>query len=115
MRGQVNDKAHMELILKSIDNVFEFTAKHETYEQFEADKICCHAVTYNIQCIGESVYKMSQEFKEAHPDTEWHLISGMRHVLVHDYYQVSFKFIWNVIKHDLNPLREQIEKYLGNM
>lgn len=41
----------MELILKSIDNVFEFTAKHETYEQFETDKICCHAVTYNIQCI----------------------------------------------------------------
>ena len=38
MRGQVNDKAHMELILKSIDNVFEFTAKHETYEQFEAEK-----------------------------------------------------------------------------
>ena len=88
---------------------------HETYEQFEADKICCHAVTYNIQCIGESVYKMSQEFKESHPDTEWHLISGMRHVLVHDYYQVSFKFIWNVIKHDLTLLREQIEKYLANM
>ena len=58
---------------------------------------------------------ISQEFKEAHLDTEWHLISGMRHVLVHDYYQVSFKFIWNVIKHDLNPLREQIEKYRANM
>ena len=42
----------MELILKSIGNVFEFTAKYDSYEQFEADKICCHAVTYNIQCIG---------------------------------------------------------------
>ena len=55
MRGQVNDKAHMELILKSIDNVFEFTAKHETYEQFEADKICCHAV-HIIYSALENLY-----------------------------------------------------------
>ena len=70
--------------------------------------LSCHSV-------GESVYKMSHEFKEAHSDTEWHLISGMRHVLVQDYYQVSFMFIWNVIEYDLNPLREQIEKYLANI
>ena len=63
----------MELILKSIDNVLEFTAKHETYEQFETDKICCHAVTYNIQCIGESVYKMSQEFKGLIGNSPWEI------------------------------------------
>ena len=81
MKGRVNDKAHLELILKSIDNVFEFTAKYDSYEQFENDKLCCHAVAYNVQCIGESVYKLSQDFKESHPDVEWHLISGMRHIL----------------------------------
>ena len=36
MKGRVNDKAHLELILKSIDNVFEFTAKYDSYEQFLA-------------------------------------------------------------------------------
>lgn len=115
MKGRVNDKAHLELILKSIGNVFEFTANYDSYEQFENDKICCHAVAYNVQCIGESVYKMSQDFKESHPDVEWHLISGMQHILVHDYYQVSFKFLWNVIKQDLKPLQESIEKYLEIM
>lgn len=81
MKGRVNDKAHLELILKSIGNVFEFTANYDSYEQFENDKICCHAVAYNVQCIGESVYKMSQGFKETHPDVEWHLISGMSRLL----------------------------------
>lgn len=112
MKGKVNDQAHLQLILQSIANIAEFTSQYESYEQFEADKVCCHAVAYNIQCIGESVYKMSQEFKDSHPEVEWHLISGMRHVLVHDYYQVSFKFIWNVIQDDIEPLRSSIEKYL---
>ena len=115
MKGRVNDKAHLELILKSICNIYEFTEHCGSYEQFENNKLCCHAVTYNVQCIGESVYKMSDEFKETHPDVEWHLISGWRHILVHDYYQVSFKFIWNVIKQDLKPLQEKIEKYLEKM
>ena len=115
MKGQANDKAHLELILKSIHNVFEFTKDVENYEKFEADLIRCHAVTYNIQCMGESVYKMSVEFKESHPEVEWHLISGMRHILVHDYYQVSFKFIWNVIHQDLKPLQDHIEDYLKSI
>ena len=101
MKGQVNDKMRLELILKSIENAFEFTKKYDSYEQFSADLLCCHAVAYNIQCIGESAYKLSQEFKDSHPEVEWRLIIGMRHILVHDYYQVSFKFIWNVIRQDL--------------
>ena len=48
MKGRVNDKAHLELILKSIDNAFEFTAKYDSYEQFKNDKLCCHAVAYNV-------------------------------------------------------------------
>ena len=28
MKGRVNDKAHLELILKAIDNVFEFTVNY---------------------------------------------------------------------------------------
>ena len=66
------------------------------------DKLCCHAVAYNVQCIGESVYKMSQDFKESH-------------ILVHDYYQVSFKFLWNVVKQDLKPLQTSIEQFLEIM
>ena len=48
MKGRVNDKVHRELIPKSICNVFEFTADYDSYEQFENDKICCHAVAYNV-------------------------------------------------------------------
>ena len=35
----------------------------------------------------------------------------MRHVLVHDYYQIDFDILWDVIKKDLPVLKVQIESY----
>lgn len=37
----------------------------------------------------------------------------MRHVLVHDYYQINSKEVWKVIQEDLHPLREQISRYIS--
>ena len=37
----------------------------------------------------------------------------MRHVLVHDYYQIDSDQVWVVIQDDLTPLHEQITRYLA--
>ncbi len=39
----------------------------------------------------------------------------MRHVLVHDYYQIEPKEVWKVIREDLHPLREQVVCYLADV
>lgn len=39
----------------------------------------------------------------------------MRHVLVHDYYQIKPQEVLNVIQDDLRPLREQIVGYLSDI
>ena len=39
----------------------------------------------------------------------------MRHVLVHDYYQISTKEVWKVVKEDLQPLRQQVACYLDEV
>lgn len=37
----------------------------------------------------------------------------MRNILVHDYYNVDFDVLWNVLKEDLPPFRELIIQYLN--
>ena len=39
----------------------------------------------------------------------------MRHVLVHDYYRISTREVWKVVKEDLQPLREQVARYLDEV
>ena len=74
-----------------------------------------HATAYNIQIIGEAVYKLTKEFKESHPNTPWRVIEKMRHILVHDYFAVDVEIMWLVITEDLPILKQQIRGYLDEL
>ena len=114
MRSPLNDKARLEHIQNAINTIEEYVAG-KVFEDIVTDKILRHAITWNIQVIGEASNKLSKEFIVAHPNTNWRGVIGMRHVLVHDYYQIDEEGIWNVIEIDLPPLKAQIEQYLSEM
>lgn len=50
-------------------------------------------VTTPLYNIGEYVYNLFGEYKKAHSEIQWSMISGLRHRLVHDYDGTN----WNVI------------------
>lgn len=114
MREQVRDKGRLEHILQAIGRVFEFSNGVKR-EDFQKDSILYFAIVKNIEIIGEASYMLSLDFKDAHLDTNWKVIVAMRHFLVHGYYQVDPEEVWNVIEQDLQPLKEQIEKYISEM
>ena len=109
MRDKLNDPARLELIREAIMNIETFLVGTSTCEAFTANKILCHAVVYNLQCIGESVYRLSAEFISSHPQMDWEAIKGLRHVLVHDYYSVNMETVWMILKKDLPKLKEYLK------
>lgn len=109
MRDKANDGARIELMLESISNIEQFMSGITSYDSFVEDKLLCHAVIYNLQCIGESVYMLSKYFRETHSQMDWKAIEGMRHVLVHDYYQVNMETVWDILKLDIKPLRDYLK------
>lgn len=111
MREPLRDKGRLEHILQAIDTIFEST-KGVSYEDFVSNKILYGAVVYYTMIIGECAYMLSPEFKVSHPETPWSDIAGMRHHLVHGYYQVNKRDVWDAITQDLNPLKMQVEMYL---
>ena len=114
MREQVRDKGRLEHILEAIDRVFQFT-NDISRDDFKKDSILYFAIVKNIEIIGEASYMLSTEFKESHPDTDWKVIVAMRHFLVHGYYQVDPDEIWNVVTQDLQPLKNQISRYITEL
>jgi uncharacterized protein with HEPN domain len=112
MRDKMNDPARLALMADAIGNIEEFLSSVDSYELFVQNKVLCHAIIYNLQCIGESVYKLSREYVAAHPQMDWAAIEGLRHVLVHDYYQVNMETVWGIIQQDIPVLKTFLESDL---
>ena len=101
----------MEHILTAIDTLIEGSKRHSV-EEAEKDSIIFYGFVKQVEIIGEATYMLTKEFRASHPDTEWDVIEGMRHVLVHGYYSITPHKVWHVIQNDLPILRPQIEGYI---
>jgi len=112
MREPIKDKGRLEHILESIDYVLEFTAGID-FESFLKNKMLQFAVVKNLEIIGEASYKLTNNFKNNHPEIEWGKIISMRHILVHGYYDTDEMIVWDTIK-KLPVFKEQIQTLYNN-
>ena len=111
MRERIRDKSRLEHILQAIDRIRRYT-KGKTFDDFIADDMMYYAVVKNIEIIGEASNMLTEEFRNAHPDTPWKLVNGMRNYIVHEYFQVDNNVVWDVITGDLLLLEKQIIAYI---
>ena len=109
MRDKPNDSSRLELMKEAIFNIEEFLKGVDSLSAFASNKILCHAIIYNLQCIGENAYKLSRDFVSEHTEIDLESIEGLRHVLVHDYYTVNLERVWNILEKDLPELKAWLE------
>lgn len=112
MRDPARDKERLQHILNAIQTIEESRKKYVSSDA-ETDPIVYFGFVKHVEIIGEAVYMLSQEFKENHPAVDWNAIAGMRHVLVHGYYKIRPKQLWDTIDLDLPELKPFIEQYLA--
>lgn len=110
MRDKIKDKGRLEHILSAIDVLLENRGKY-SLETISCDPIIFYGFVKHVEIIGEAVYMLTKEFRDAHPEVEWDVIERMRHVLVHGYYKIKPIQLWNTVENDLPLLRLQIAEY----
>jgi uncharacterized protein with HEPN domain len=78
-------------------------------EEFETNEIVQDAVVFPLEIMGEAAGRISKDFREAHPDIAWHKIIGIRNRLIHEYFRIDRKTVWDTIKNDLPELIRLLE------
>lgn len=76
---------------------------------YDGDENLRLALAHLIQTIGEAARRVSDDFRNAHPQISWPQIVGIRHKVVHDYMHVDFDIVWAVATTDLPPLIAQLK------
>jgi uncharacterized protein with HEPN domain len=98
-------------IERAIRRILRYT-KNISRAELEMNDEKVSAILYQIAVIGEATKRLSQEFRQQHPEIPWRDIAGMRDVLIHKYDQVDFDVIWDVVQSKLPELLTLLEPLL---
>lgn len=113
MRGK-NPKIFLEDILESIERI-ELYTKNKTKKKFLDNYEKQDAIIKRLEVIGEAVKNIPSEIKKKHPEIPWEDISGMRNILIHEYFGVVMDRVWDTAKNDIPKLKKQIKGLLKSL
>ncbi len=70
------------------------------------------AVLHQLLILGDSVKRLSDEFRDQHLEIPWRLMAGMRDKLIHEYDDVDLDEVWRVAEKDIPHLIQWLEPLL---
>jgi len=111
MKGRLSDRERILHVLDAIKNIEDFT-EGLTYEEYMDDFKLRLAIVKLFEIIGEAVSAISSEIQEDNPEVEWAIIKSVRNVLVHEYFGIDYKVIWNSIQVNIPSLKKNLQNIL---
>lgn len=105
---QEHDRIRLNHMLDAARDAISFT-QGRTKSHLHTDRQLVLSLVKAVEMIGEAAYHISQETKDGLPDIPWLDIVGMRHRLVHAYYDINVNILWNTVQDDLPDLIRILE------
>jgi uncharacterized protein with HEPN domain len=105
------DETHLLDMLLAARKVKKFSLAL-TQEEFNQSELHQSAIIRELQVIGEAARLVSDETKTEHNQINWAEIAGMRNRLVHEYFRISLKVVWQVVEDGIDELITQLETIL---
>lgn len=111
MREEVRDIERLQHILEAADVLVDYV-EHHTLEEAQSDPVVYFGLVKHVEIIGEAVYKLTLQYRASHSEVNWEDIERMRHVLVHGYYKIRPRQLWETIAVDIPQLKPVIERLI---
>lgn len=98
-------------ILESINLIEKYT-ENITEEQFLQSVEKQDLVTRRLEIIGEAIRNLPEEFRDKHPQVSWNKAMATRNILIHHYFGINFKTVWDTVTISIPEFKKQIQKLL---
>ena len=109
MKREVGD--YIEDIINAMNKALQFV-KGMSYDEFTKDDKTIFAVIRSLEVIGEAVKNIPETIREKYPEIPWKAMAGMRDKLIHEYFGVDLKILWDTVKKRIPKIKPFFEKML---
>ncbi len=100
-------------MLKAAEEAIDF-ARDKSENHFQQDRMLQLALIQCIQIIGEAAGRVSPKARSLAPQLPWTQIVGMRHILVHVYFEIDLPTVWKAVQEDLPSLVSILRQVLDS-
>ena len=81
--------------------------------EFEREWTLQNALIRELEILGEAASKLSPEFVKANPEVPWKEMTGLRHKLIHDYFEVDLDIVWRTATVNVPEVAQFVGTALG--
>jgi len=104
-----DDAVRLQHMLDAAREAISFTqGLHRT--DLDGDRKLELALVKDVEIIGEAAYQVSRATRDRLPGIPWEDITGMRHRLVHAYFDINLDILWQTIQNDLPALIAELAR-----
>ena len=109
-----SDAIRLRHMLDAAEEAIGFV-RGRTRQDLDHDRMLVLALMKDIEIIGEAAYQVTQETRQSLPEIPWEDIVGMRHRLVHAYFDINLDILWATVQEDLPALLTILRKVLEEL
>lgn len=108
-----DDRIRFQHMLDAAEDALCF-ASGLTRADLDTNRMATFAIVRAVEVIGEAAGTVSDETKRSYADLPWGSMIGMRHRLIHAYFDVDLDRVWDTITEDLPPLIARLREILAD-
>jgi uncharacterized protein with HEPN domain len=109
MNDKMGDDQRLLHIEEAIAEIESYTKGIDILE-FKSNSMIRFASIKQMEIIGEAARYVTEETRSKYPDIEWKEITGLRNILVHEYFGIDSNLIWQIIETDIPDLKKKLRK-----
>lgn len=106
-----DDRVRLRDMLEAIERIQKYAQSGQT--EFLRNELIQNWIIHHLQILGEAAFKVSKDFQQMYPDIPWSNMTGMRHILVHNYFEINTSIVWSVVENELPVLKPKIQTILN--
>lgn len=99
-------------ILDAVTAIQNYTMAMD-FETFVRDRRTVDAVIRNFTIIGEAAVHLPEDICAKHPEIPWADMRSMRNFMVHEYFGVNDRILWDTVQLDLPAIIKPLRRLLA--
>ena len=105
------DEVRMRHMLDAAQEALSFV-QGRSRSELDENRMLVLSLVKDVEIIGEAAYRISGATRGDVPSIPWADLIGMRHRLVHAYFDINLDVLWQTMVEDLPALVSAIESVL---